>query len=65
MWSVIPSLELILQGLTVAYTAPSFLTFQEVFTGWIMCLGRRTEFRVFEAIEGDSVSRQQRHPFDR
>jgi len=65
MWSVIPSLELILQGLTVAYTAPSFLTFQEILIGWIMCLGRRTEFRVFEAIEGEAVSRKGRHPFDR
>ena len=64
MWSVIPSLEPILQGLTVAYTAPSFDTFREVFLGWVMCLGRRTEFRVFESIEGEAVSRKDRHPFD-
>lgn len=65
MWSVIPSLELILQGLSVTYTAPSFLTFQEVFLGWVMCLGRRTEFRVFESVEGESASHRSRHPFDR
>jgi len=46
-------------------TTPSFLTFQEVLMGWVMCLGRRTEFRVFEAIEGEAVPRQDGHPFDR
>jgi hypothetical protein len=31
----------------------------------LMCLGNRTEFRVFEAIRGERVSRRKRHPFDR
>ena len=65
MWSVIPSLDLILQGLAVAFTEPSAETFREVFIGWVMCLGRRTEFRVFEAFEGKAVCRNERHPFDR
>lgn len=65
MWSVIPSLEGVLQGLFAAFTQPSAATFMEVFVGWAMCLGRRTEFRVFEAIHGGPVSRKKRHPFDR
>lgn len=65
MWSVIPSLEVILQGLLMAFTQPTAITFMEVFVGWAMCLGRRTEFRVFEAIHGERVSRRKRHPFDR
>lgn len=65
MWCVIPSLDLILQGLAVVFTQPSCVTFQEIFTSWVMCLGRRTEFRVFEAFEGKAVSRKERHPFDR
>jgi hypothetical protein len=65
VWSVIPSLDLILQGLAVAFTQPSCMSFQRIFTSWVMCLGRRTEFRVFEAFEGKAVSRKERHPFDR
>src|SRR5436190_23896175 len=30
-----------------------------------MCLGRRTEFRVFETLWGERVSRWVSHPFDR
>jgi DDE superfamily endonuclease len=65
MWSVIPCLETLLQGLSVVFTQPSAVTFHQVFLGWIMCLGRRTEFRVFEALEGEPVCRNSRHPFDR
>ena len=35
---------------------------RKVFLGWIMCLGHRTEFRVFEAINGRRVSHKRRHP---
>ena len=48
MWSVIPSMEWLLQGLSVVFTEPSFQTQCEVLLGWLLCLGRRTEFRVFE-----------------
>ena len=34
--------------------------------GWVMCLGKRTEYAVFETIVSDTpVSRKKRHPFDR
>lgn len=66
MWSVIPSLEVLLQGLSVVFTSPSYETHCQIFVGWILCLGRRTEFRVFETILADEpISRKEPHPFDR
>ena len=66
MWSVIPSLEVFLQGLSLAFTSPSFETQCQIFLGWVLCLGRRTEYRVFETIFADEpVRRNKRHPFDR
>jgi len=65
MWSVVPSFEAILQALSVVFTQPSYQTNWQIFVGWLMCLGRRTEFRVFEAFRGKHVARKQRHPFDR
>ncbi len=65
MWSVVTSLDGILQGLLVVFTSPSFETHREMLLGWVMCLGRRTEFRLFEAGLGQPVSRKRRHPFDR
>jgi hypothetical protein len=58
-------LDLLLQGLSVVFTRPSAVTFRQVLVAWVMCLGRRTEFRVFEALEGELVCRKSRHPFDR
>jgi hypothetical protein len=65
VWSVVPSLDNVLQGLFLVFTQPSLATHCEIFVGWLMCLGNRTEFRVFEAIRGARVSRRKRHPFDR
>lgn len=65
MWSVVPTLDVVLQGIAVVFTQPSFHTQCDVFLGWVMCLGQRTEFRVFEARMGARVSRSERHPFDR
>jgi hypothetical protein len=65
MWSVVPTLNVVLQGLAVVFTQPSFQTQREVLLGWVMCLGNRSEFRVFEALAGSRVSRKVRHPFDR
>jgi hypothetical protein len=58
-------LEPILQGLLLVFTQPSFQTNCQIFLGWLMCLGSRTEFRVFEAFRGKRVARNVRHPFDR
>lgn len=66
MFASIPSLDPVMQCLLPAFTQPSFHTHIEVFLGWVMCLGRRTEYGVFETIRADTpVSRKKRHPFDR
>jgi hypothetical protein len=66
VWSIIPSLDSLLQGLAVAFTEPSFRTQCDVLLGWIMCLGKRTEYRVFQTIQASTVvSRLEHHPFDR
>jgi DDE superfamily endonuclease/putative transposase ISC1217 len=66
MWQIIPSLANLLQDLAPVFTEPTCRTQAEVLLGWLMCLGRRTEYRVFEAIDTSRVaSRAQRHPFDR
>ena len=66
MFTSIPSLDTILQCLQPAFTGPSFRTLIAVFIGWVMCLGKRTEFGVFQTIMADTpLSRKERHPFDR
>jgi hypothetical protein len=66
MFTSILSLDTVLQCLLPAFTQPSFQTHIEVLLGWVMCLGKRTEFRVFQTIQADTpVSRKERHPFDR
>ena len=66
MWEMISSLDVVVQGCAPVFTEPSFITFRQVLIGWIMCLGTRTEFRVFQTIQAqDEISRQERHPFDR
>lgn len=65
MWTLVTSLSEVLQGLSAVFTQPSFATHGQILLGWLMCLGQRTEFRVFEAILGRHVPRDDRHPFDR
>lgn len=66
MWEMIPGMEALVQGCAFAFTEPSLATFRQMLLGWIMCLGFRTEYRVFQTIQADEeVSRQERHPFDR
>jgi hypothetical protein len=66
MFTSIPSLDPVLQCLLPVFTQPSFQTHLEILLGWVMCLGKRTEFGVFQAIEADTpLSRKERHPFDR
>jgi hypothetical protein len=66
VWSIIPSLDTLWRALAVAFTEPSFQTHRDLLLGWIMCLGKRTEYRVFQTIQASTVvSRVERHPFDR
>src|SRR4051812_4530470 len=63
---MIPSLDTLVQGLAVVFTEPTFQTQREILLGWVMCVGQRTEYRVFQTICASAVvSRAQRHPFDR
>ena len=55
MWSIIPSLDALLQALAVAFTEPSFQIHRDLFLGWIMGIGKRTESRVFQTIHASSV----------
>jgi hypothetical protein len=66
VWQMIPSLDTLVQGLAVVFTEPTFQTQREILLGWLMCVGQRTEYRVFQTIRASTVvSRAQRHPFDR
>ena len=66
MFTSIPSLDPVLQCLLPAFTQPSFQTHIEVLLGWVMCLSKRTEYKVFQTIQADTpLSRKERHPFDR
>jgi len=61
-----PSLDSIVQWLLPAFTQPLFQTHIEVLLGWVMGLGKRTVYGVFQATQADSpASRKERHPFDR
>ena len=61
MWEMLPSLDVFVQGCSIAFTQPTFASFQQVLLGWIMCLGTRTEYRVFETIHPDEeISRKER-----
>lgn len=66
MFTSIPSLDPILQCLLPIFTQPSFQTHIELLLGWVMCLGKRSEYGVFQTIQADTpLSRKERHPFDR
>jgi hypothetical protein len=66
MWTMIPTMDVLVQDLAVAFTNPSFQSQCQILINWVMCLGTHTEYRVFETIHADeAVSRATRHPFDR
>ena len=66
MWTMIPTMHVLVQDLALVFTLPSLQTQMQVMMGWLMCLGPRTEYRVFETAQADQeVSRAERHPFDR
>jgi hypothetical protein len=66
MWIMLPCLQLLLHELSPAFSEPSFVTHCEMLLGWVMCLGRHTEYRIAQTIQADEeVCRAERHPFDR
>jgi DDE superfamily endonuclease len=66
MWTMIPSLERLVQDLAPAFTEPTFRTHCQLLLGWLMCLGTRNPYRVGQVIHADQdIPRSERHPFDR
>src|SRR5436309_14995817 len=66
MWIMLPCLQVILHDLSPVFSEPSFVSNSEILLGWIMCLGRRTEYRVAQSFHAEEEpSRSERHPFDR
>jgi hypothetical protein len=65
MWSMISSLQPIVDVLAPAFTQPSAITSANFFLGWIMCLGNRTIFRVCKSANPQTLhDNSQRHGFD-
>ena len=66
MWTMIPSLDRLVQDLAPVFTEPTFHTHCQLLLGWLMCLSTRNPYRVCQAIHADQeIPRSQRHPFDR
>jgi DDE superfamily endonuclease len=65
MWCMIESLHSFVDGLSAAYTRPSFTTASQFLLGWIMCLGKHTLWRAAHSAQPDvTPNRSQRHGLD-
>ncbi len=52
MWVMIASLQAVVQDLAPVFTEPSFISHCQLLLGWVMGLGRHTEYRVGVAVHG-------------
>lgn len=65
MWTMIPSLQPIVDVLAPAFTQPTFSSGCHLLLAWIMCLGRHNLFRVAQTADPRSLhDHSQRHGFD-
>jgi hypothetical protein len=65
MWSMIASLQDLVEGLSGAFTRPSFTTTCQWLLGWVMCLGQHTLQRVAHSAQPATVpDHSQRHGLD-
>jgi DDE superfamily endonuclease len=65
MWSMIDSFKPFVDGLSAAFTNPSFRTTSSYLLGWIMCLGHRTLRRVACCAQPNLIpDHSQRHGLD-
>jgi hypothetical protein len=55
MWHMLPSLAPFVYQFRDVFTAPSFQTHQLLVLGLIMCLGRRTLFRIFQSASSSGL----------
>jgi hypothetical protein len=65
MWTMIHSLEPIVEALQPAFTLPSAVTNAQLLLGWVMCLGHHTLRRVAHTAHPDQVpDHSRRHGLD-
>jgi hypothetical protein len=65
MWTMIPSLAPIVEGLAPAFTQPCAITACQLLLAWVMCLGRHTLRRVAENAHPDRArDHSRRHGLD-
>jgi len=65
MWTMIGTLECVVDELAPAFTQPSYGSAAELLLGWIMCLGRHTLRRVGQTAHPEEVpDHSQRHGLD-
>src|SRR5262245_13421189 len=65
MWSMIDSLQPLVDALAGAFTRPSFATACRFLLGWVMCLGRHTLRRAAHSAQPQVVpDHSQRHGLD-
>jgi hypothetical protein len=65
MWTMIPSLTPIIEGLAPAFTQPSAVTACHLLLAWVMCLGRHTLRRVAHNAHPDRApDHSRRHGLD-
>jgi hypothetical protein len=65
MWTMIASLEVIVDDLRPAFTTPAFVASCDLLLGWVMCLGRHRLWRVAaNAHPHEPADHSRRHGFD-
>ena len=65
MWTMILSLQPLVEQLTPAFTQPSFRSSCQLLLAWVMCLGKHTLCRVAESADPqDLPDHSRRHGFD-
>jgi hypothetical protein len=65
MWCMIDSLRSVVDGLSGAFTRPSFRSAYQMLLGWVMCLGKHTLRRVAHSAQPQTPpDHSQRHGLD-
>ena len=65
MWTMIPSLQQVVDCLAPAFTQPSFATSSQFLLAWVLCLGKHTLMRVAHSADpSEPPDLSQRHGLD-
>src|SRR5271154_3289152 len=65
VWTMIPSLQPLVEGLAPVFTQPSLHTCSQLLLGWVMCLGKHTLWRVGHSVDPRyAPDHSQRHDLD-